>query len=439
MKSRHTHSTEVRRAFTLIEIIVVLGIMALLASILGVTIANMGESAREAQTIATLRKLNGLIEERRGGIIRSTKEPEFRRIVKVLHRRFINGDPTNGLPRLPRISEKAVEILTQKALMRASFPQYFQDIVDPTPSSPSVVLTRIQNDPVVNGSLDLTKHQRQTESAEVLYYTLTRMEAFGFPPVGNDEFLTSEVADTDGDGLPEFVDGWGNPIRFYRAPTRLIKPYGILSLDNVPGSAGNDDSAVEATPHAESLSEVGFRGSDDLQIQKEWRRFASLFITALPREPFYPGQYDLLNEDPDDPFGLLQQEFETLNAFQILTVADYAAMELNVHPLWAFPTPDTWHAPLLVSAGGDGVLGLLEPFPTEDFDGNGSLDPGEDLNGNGVIDLYGHLAIPATVTPHPLPGDPPSPVAAPAGPHIQESAFEAAADNITNRNRAAGG
>ena len=33
-----------------------------------------------------------------------------------------------------------------------------------------------------------------------------------------DDFSDKEVQDTDGDGLPEFVDGWGNPIQFFRWP-----------------------------------------------------------------------------------------------------------------------------------------------------------------------------------------------------------------------------
>ena len=44
--------------FTLIELLVVITIVGLLASALGVTIVNMGESAREAQTIATLNKID---------------------------------------------------------------------------------------------------------------------------------------------------------------------------------------------------------------------------------------------------------------------------------------------------------------------------------------------------------------------------------------------
>ncbi len=33
-----------------------------------------------------------------------------------------------------------------------------------------------------------------------------------------DDFTSKEVQDTDGDGLMEFVDAWGEPLQFYRWP-----------------------------------------------------------------------------------------------------------------------------------------------------------------------------------------------------------------------------
>jgi hypothetical protein len=62
----------------------------------------------------------------------------------------------------------------------------------------------------------LRNHTHNTARSEVLYAFL--VEAPG-ALVTRDSFKASEVGDTDGDGLPEFLDGWGNPIRFYRWPT----------------------------------------------------------------------------------------------------------------------------------------------------------------------------------------------------------------------------
>ena len=383
--------------------------------------------------------------------MRAQKSQTFRRLVRELHRAIDRGTHAPTIPYIPGFSQSAAEILAVKLSIRAAFPQYLAEVIDPTDSTAPTVQQRIVNDSKITPTPDFSKHTPVTESAEVLYYALTRMEVYGYPPVSVDEFSTTEVQDTDGDGLLEFVDGWGRPLRFYRSPTRLIKPYGALGPDNVPGNSGNDDGALETAAgnvsFAESLSELGYRNaatgaySDDLVIPNEWRQFAALFISGLPRAPALAGQYDTLNEDPDDPYGLLVQQLSILNArstgspSSVVTVQQFANLELGL-----FPTFDTFHTPLVVSAGADGVLGILEPFPTEDRDGDGTLDPGEDLNGNGQIDLFGHLGIPELVIqPNDLPANPPvARSSVPSSPYIKQSAIEAATDNITNRNRAAG-
>ena len=61
-------------------------------------------------------------------------------------------------------------------------------------------------------------HQHKTARAEVLYAILVE----GTGPLGSvfarDDFTDREVQDTDNDGMPEFVDAWGQPLQFYRWP-----------------------------------------------------------------------------------------------------------------------------------------------------------------------------------------------------------------------------
>ena len=65
---------------------------------------------------------------------------------------------------------------------------------------------------------NLNAHLHQTARAEMLYAVLVE----GVGPLGSvfnrDDFTDKEVQDTDGDGLPEFVDAWGRPIQFFRWP-----------------------------------------------------------------------------------------------------------------------------------------------------------------------------------------------------------------------------
>jgi prepilin-type N-terminal cleavage/methylation domain-containing protein len=61
-------------------------------------------------------------------------------------------------------------------------------------------------------------HSHVTARAEMLYAILVE----GAGPLGSvfsrDDFSDREVQDTDNDGLPEFVDAWGQPLQFFRWP-----------------------------------------------------------------------------------------------------------------------------------------------------------------------------------------------------------------------------
>ena len=63
-----------------------------------------------------------------------------------------------------------------------------------------------------------TNHTHKTARAEMLYAVLVN----GLSPLGSvfrpDDFSDREVKDTDGDGLLEFVDAWGEPLQFFRWP-----------------------------------------------------------------------------------------------------------------------------------------------------------------------------------------------------------------------------
>ena len=75
-------------------------------------------------------------------------------------------------------------------------------------------------DPCQPGTVqaNLDAHQHNTARSEMLYAILVE----GVGPLGSvfsrDDFSDREVKDTDGDGLPEFVDAWGQPLQFFRWP-----------------------------------------------------------------------------------------------------------------------------------------------------------------------------------------------------------------------------
>jgi len=269
-REKKAESRHARRGFTLVELMVVIGIIAILISILGVVLANMGQQAKEAATNALIKKLHSQLEQRieafdrQIGLIENSPrvDPDYRNAQNAVKSKF----------NLTTISNSRLRILVRKEMMRANFPQTL-------------------------GSADVN------DSSEALYHMLTNMKVGESPPVDAGEYLASEVADTDGDGNLEFIDAWGNPLRFYRWPTRLLKSDGITH--------------DETTDHPNvALLIQGF--SDDL-----------------------------VNTDPDDPLGL------------IIPANSSAAVKTEFED--AYHTANTYFLPLIVSAGPDGLLGLYEP------------------------------------------------------------------------------
>lgn len=447
-----------RDGFTLIEILIVLTIISILMAGLGVTISKMATQAREAQTIATLRKIDGLIIERLQGLERAYDGRDFRLYIERIKERLVKGDPANGVPQLHGIADGAVAAAARKDFARDFFPQRFLEMTDVKNSSGQFISDgvpdKIQFDEIYrsrlawgvapagplagttvpfkdvngNGALEAGEpyHDPVTQSSALLYFALTRLELFGVPAVGTDAFLTQEVADTDGDGMPEFVDGWGRPLRFYRWPTRLFKPSGLLGTDQQPGIATIDD---DGTGGPDDIQEIGWPGTDDVVIPPVVRQHAGYYFRGLPRPPVTQGappvpvlgDYDLLNEDPDDPYGALMAEVKRMAASGIFVLQNVS--ESRYHTL------DTFHKPLVVSSGADGYLGLHEPFHNEDLNFNGVLDSGEDANGNSRLDI-GLLAQPL---------DESSGVDLNGNGYTDSLAAPVAAlDDLTNRNRRAG-
>jgi hypothetical protein len=230
------------------------------------------------------------------------------------------------------------------------------------------------------------KHRPDTESSELLYFALTASTSYGITPVDTDYFTNREVADTDGDGLPEFIDAWGRPLRYYRWPTRLIdltapNPF----LPNLANESDNTDTRVIGGAERQ-ITSLLVRGLTPPPI--------TLPNGALPR--------DLLLIDPDDPVGRLYSELERSDGSNGNTPFSVEYNEANYH------TPETFHAPLIVSAGPDEQLGLREPTET-------------DLP-NGIFGNLAQLAGTTVQSPQP-----------------SSSTIDALTDNISNLNRRAGG
>lgn len=277
MISQHTTPIlSVRRGFTLVELLVVIALIAFLIAITVTAYGNYVQSTRVKASRTTVTKVASILDDRLRAF-NIAFEPGRQNQFSA----DINNYVANGL------DLELARIIVRKEKLKQFFPQRFAELD----------ATQVANDgftlPGTSNSDD------ETESAEVLYYMLVHGDVLGAAPVADDEFLGSEVADTDKDGWLEFVDSWGNPIRFYRWPTRLVR---------------GDDDMIE-----------------DVDVDR-----VSLLIHDLSN--------DVLARDPHDPLGLFSAYYSSSGL-----------SESDVH------TPDTYYTLLVVSAGPDGELGLYEP------------------------------------------------------------------------------
>lgn len=381
----------------------VMAIIAILMSMSVVVMLGFMDQAEEEATSATLQKLARLVEQRAEAIDRAFAGVRRQRTIHATYGLLADpnqdGDRSDGIF---GVREEAVTILAKKAMMRFEMPQRFGERLlfgDPAVTVPgmpesiylSVAAPRARNalglalttsltDTAIDNEVTAKwgNNTPETESSELLYFCLIASGSFGATSVDGDRFTAAEIQDTDNDGLPEFVDAWGQPLRFYRWPTRLVDwdpPVPFQPDLTDPNDATDVIVTVDTDNDGTPDTTVGQR-----TVTQDERNVANILLKGLPPAPsMLPNGVlprDLLLTDPDDPIGTLYSELERLNG-------------LNGNPLFAsqfnealFHTPDTFHAPIVVSAGLDGELGLREPHDTANLGNLAAYDA--NLDGNGT-------------------------------------------------------
>ena len=363
-----------RRGFTMIELMIVIGLIALLMSFSVVALRGAISTAKFSATKTTIKKVYTQLQQRfESERFQSRKQAILttqiaRQQIKTLDPFF----PSTG----PR-----VEAFARKEFVRRNFPQSFAELCsqagDPADAifgkpgapnvdddgnsfvdyiSPGVIdIAELGSSHALNDDLpiaalvrrqlvqanggDPTKHNPVTESA-VLLHILSTTDTLGTRASEQADFSGPEIADTDGDGLLEVIDGWGKPLRFYRWPTRLFYPDASVALPNIILS---DNLAPYIPPDFVSTH-------------------GSMLIDDLPKTP--PAESEFY-KDRDDPNDWLPIGWNTVQRTRFQEI---------------YHTQRSFCELLIVSAGADGDTGLYEPY---------------ERSGAG---LYGYLAQPKTAT-----------------------------------------
>jgi prepilin-type N-terminal cleavage/methylation domain-containing protein len=209
-------------AFTLVELMVVLVIIGLLASLALAGLAVARQRAKQDKTTSTIRKINELIIPYYTDLVR-------RRVPLTT---VLTSSTAMALERLRRI----------RTITLAEMPDHWRDVatsgVSGTFYSGATVppyawnsVTRAYGAYHQQLLSSGTGHIAEYPSSECLYM----ITAFGVgQPDAMEHFRADEIGDRDNDGAPEFHDAWGQPIMFVRWPIAFASPLQALDASLQP-------------------------------------------------------------------------------------------------------------------------------------------------------------------------------------------------------------
>ena len=181
-----------KSGFTLVELLVVLVIIGMLASMVSFAMFRSMQAAREAKTQALISKLHNVIVRHWDTF--ETGQIPFTSSV---------SDPTD-----------AQRLLAVREWMQFEMPNSTDDLT----GSPTLINKPLTN--TVINDMGAISGNAPTD-AQCLYRLATLLADDDLDRINL--FSENETKDINGDGTPDiFIDGWGQPIRFIRWPAGLV-------------------------------------------------------------------------------------------------------------------------------------------------------------------------------------------------------------------------
>jgi prepilin-type N-terminal cleavage/methylation domain-containing protein len=219
---------------TLVELLITMTIMAIIAAmILGTAQAAM-ESARRSRTQQTIHKIHGLIMERLE--LYSTRRVDFKPAFTTLLNNALQSNTITHSMYGQIVAD--LRLLALREMMKYEMPDRWSDVRDANRSALDIpeflvnrpalaqsYLARWNQMTTANPSIDPSE---SFEGPECLYLTVMNATGDG---EARTLFTKQEIGDVDGDGTPEFLDGWGQPIGWIRWPAGFVPHSQLMTGD----------------------------------------------------------------------------------------------------------------------------------------------------------------------------------------------------------------
>lgn len=360
-----------RGGFTLIELLMVIVVISILTSL--VTMASMSviSQARGAATKATLRKVGAIILARQKAIEEAvkTKDIDPFQVIETYFSAEVNkvwSDNSITSAQKMDIAQRLTDyrgLISGRLSPFASADRRLKNVMASLEWC-RIILPQTWEDADFQRCArrlpKMTSPNPATESAEVLYFLVHQSPIkgiFSFE-TDTDSFKSDQQKDTDGNGELEFVDGWGNPLRFYRWPTRLLRPNGF------PANYKPRETYDYSTNPPTIIEHQFIPPISDADLVN-----AQILFGLRPIAP----------DDPSDTFDLqINARVPDASINALNTSAEVLAMEAEYH------LPHTHHQPVVISAGADGKFGMHNPSDKASFGYWGKIET--------VADFYDNLA-----------------------------------------------
>jgi prepilin-type N-terminal cleavage/methylation domain-containing protein len=200
-----------RRGFTLIEMLVVIAIIAVLASLASVAAFMMIGRRQASNTQATIRVVNKMMQNRWSAVAASAKKES----------------PSPAALSMAGGNPQRAQVIWIKLRLMEAFPMSYTEISNPwvysnDSNGNAYIPTSSQRRYIIKyqsllASGNLAANNAATQSSACLLMALKTHGADG--GVSVQDQLNYAVADSDNDGIPEFIDSWSNPLVFVRFGT----------------------------------------------------------------------------------------------------------------------------------------------------------------------------------------------------------------------------